>query len=429
MPPSSIHHDTRLPNGIRVVTAEMPHMASVAIGAWVGVGGRHEPAKLGGISHFIEHILFKGTRRRSAAAISRAVEGLGGYLNAFTDEEHTCFYARAAAGHWPVLLDVLADMLLNPRLGPDDIDKERDVILEEWSMYRDQPAELVHDLLNAAQFPRHPLGRPVIGSPATLRRIQRPQMKAFLASHYTAGATVIAAAGNLRHKELLAAVGKLAPHFRPGARQGFEPVPSKLHGPRVRLLSKAVEQTNIGLGLRTASRHDRRRHALRLLNAILGENMSSRLFQVVRETHGLTYNIQSSLTCWADVGDIVVSAGLDTRDLPKTLRLVVRELDRLMLRPPGMAELNRARDYVLGQFDLSLEGTESHMMWLGEHALGHESPASPGQVRESLAAVTPAEVRAAAAEFLGPRHRTMAIVSPRADDRGLAALLANPSAA
>jgi predicted Zn-dependent peptidase len=424
MPRRPIHHDTRLPNGIRVVTAEMPHMASVAVGAWVGVGGRHEPAALGGISHFIEHMLFKGTRRRSAAAISRAVEGIGGYLNAFTDEEHTCFYARAAAVHGPVLLDVLSDMLLNPRLDPEDIERERDVILEEWSMYRDQPAELVHDLLNAAQFPRHPLGRPVIGSPATLRRIGRPEMRAFLASHYTAGATVVAAAGNVRHEELVASVGRLARHFRPGARQGFAPVSPRLRGPRIRLLAKAVEQTNIGLGLRTASRHDPRRHALRLLNAILGENMSSRLFQVVRETHGLTYNIQSSLTCWADVGDIVVSAGLDTRDLGRTLRLVVGEIDRLISRPPGKAELNRARDYVLGQFDLALEGTESHMMWLGEHALGHESPASPAKVRETLAAVTPADVRGVAAEFLGPAHRTLAIVSPRSDTRGLAHLLA-----
>ena len=135
-------------------------MASAAIGLWVGVGGRHEPAALGGISHFIEHMVFKGTRRRTAAAISQAVEGIGGYLNAFTDEEHTCFYARAAAVHWPRLLDVLVDMLLHPRLDPADIDREREVILEEWSMYRDQPSELVHDLLNAAQFPRHPLGRP-----------------------------------------------------------------------------------------------------------------------------------------------------------------------------------------------------------------------------------------------------------------------------
>lgn len=418
-----MHHHSRLPNGTRIVTAEMPHMSSVAIGVWVGVGGRHEPASLGGISHFIEHMVFKGTRRRSASAISKAVEGLGGYLNAFTDEEHTCFYARAGAMHWPVLLDVLVDMLLHPRLDSSDIDREREVILEEWSMYRDQPSELVHDLLNATQFPRHPLGRPVIGSPATLRRIQRRDFEAYLRDHYTAGAIVIAAAGNVRHGEIVERATRLARHFRPGRRPDFTPYARKPEGPRVRLLSRPVEQTNLGLGLRTASRHDPRRHALRLLNTLLAENMSSRLFQVVREQHGLAYNIHSSLTSWADVGDIVISAGLDTRDLEKTLRLIVRELDRLMRRAPGKAELRRARDYVLGQFDLSLEGTENHMMWLGEQWLGHDLPDSPDKIRRGLAAVTPAEVRAAASDFLGPANRTLALVTPRKHDRGLARLL------
>ncbi|MEI6341757.1 MAG: pitrilysin family protein [Verrucomicrobiota bacterium] len=419
-----MHHHAQLPNGCRVVTAEMPHMASAAIGLWVGVGGRHEPAALGGISHFIEHMVFKGTRRRTAAAISQAVEGIGGYLNAFTDEEHTCFYARAAAVHWPRLLDVLVDMLLHPRLDPADIDREREVILEEWSMYRDQPSELVHDLLNAAQFPRHPLGRPVIGTPATLRRIQRPDFESYMRSHYTAGALVIAAAGNVRHDDVVQATSRLARRFRPGPRMGFHPFTRPAWGPRVRVLTRPTEQANIGLGLRAASRNDPRRHALRLLNAILAENMSSRLFQVVREQHGLTYNIHSALTCWADVGDIVISAGLDTRDLEKTLRLVVRELDRLMQRPPGKAELQRARDYVLGQFDLSLESTENHMMWLGEQWLGHDSLTPPGRIRDHIAAVTASQVRAAAVDFLGPRNRTLALVSTRSSDRGLGRILA-----
>ena len=419
-----MHHHTALPNGCHVVTAEMPHMASVAVGLWVGVGGRHEPSRLGGISHFIEHMVFKGTRRRTAAAISQAVEGIGGYLNAFTDEEHTCFYARAAAPHLPVLLDVLVDMLLHPRLDPADINRERDVILEEWSMYRDQPSELVHDLLNAAQFPRHPLGRPVIGTPASIRRIQRPDFESFMRSHYTAGAVVIAAAGNLRHEDLVRLVSRLARHFRPGPRMGFLPFSRPAAGPCVRLLTRPTEQTNIGLGLRAASRHDPRRHALRLLNAILAENMSSRLFQVVREQHGLTYNIQSALTCWADVGDIVISAGLDTRDLEKTLRLIAREFGRLQQRAPAKAELLRARDYVLGQFDLSLENTENHMMWLGEQWLGHEALPCPGRIRDQLAAVTPSEIRAAASDVLAPKNRTLALVSPRTSDRGLLSLVA-----
>ncbi len=418
-----MHHETLLPNGLRVVTAEMPHMASVAIGIWVGVGGRHEPARLNGISHFIEHLLFKGTKRRSAARISEAVEGIGGYLNAFTDEEHTCFYARAHGDRWPGLLDVLADMFLNSRLDPDEIRKERAVILEELAMYRDQPGELVHDLLNEAQFPEHPLGRPVIGTRASLRRLHRSDFISYLGSHYTTGATLIAAAGNIAHADLLRYVTELAPAFRSGSRPAFEPFDRPPAGPRVRLHTKATEQTHLGLGVRTASRHDPRRHALRLLNVVLGENMSSRLFQVIRETHGLTYNIQSSLSTWADTGDIVVSAGLDSSELERTLRLVIGEFDRLAARPPGLAEVRRARDYILGQFDLSLESTENHMMWLGEQWLNHDSFTPPVTIRDRIAAVTPAAIHRVARDFLTPPHRTLALVSPRDSDRGLARIL------
>jgi predicted Zn-dependent peptidase len=420
-----MYQQTLLPNGTRVVTAEMPHMASVAVGIWVGVGGRHEPARISGIAHFIEHLLFKGTQTRSAAQISEAVEGVGGYLNAFTDEEHTCFYARAHADRWPDLIDVLTDMFLESRFDPVDIAKERTVILEELSMYQDQPAELVHDLLNEIQFPRHPLGRPVIGSRATLRRMQRADFLSHLTSHYTAGATLVAAAGNLRHEDLLRTVRRRARFFRPGGKPNFEPMDQAPAGPLVRLHTKEVEQTNMGLGMRAASRHDPRRHALRVLNVILGENMSSRLFQVVREQHGLTYNVNSALTTWADTGDIVISAGLDSAELEKTLRLIVAELNRLIDHAPGGPELRRAKDYLLGQFDLGLESTENHMMWLGEQWLNHGSFTTPSEIRRNIAALSAAQVCRAARDFLGPERRSLALVSHRTSDRGLARILAD----
>jgi predicted Zn-dependent peptidase len=418
-----MYHQTLLPNGTRVVTAEMPHMASTAVGVWVGAGGRHESAKLSGISHFIEHMLFKGTRRRSAAEISQAVEGVGGYLNAFTDEEHTCFYARAHGSRWGDLLAVLTDMFTNSRLTPGDIVRERAVILEEIAMYRDQPAELVHDVLNQLQFPRHPLGRPVIGSPSTLRGLGRNELRTHLASHYTSGATLIAAAGNLRHEDFVRESTPLAAQFRPGQRPDFERFERSPAGPAVRLVVRDVEQANLGLGLRAVSRHDPRRHALRLLNVILGENMSSRLFQVVREDHGLTYNIQSSATTWADVGDLVVSAGLDPSEVEKTLVLVIRELDRLMKRAPGMAELSRAKDYVLGQFELSMESTENHMMWLGEQWLNHGEFVPPSTIRERITRVTAPEISALARTLFTPDRRSLAIVSPRKQFSGLNRIL------
>ncbi len=419
-----MYHQTLLPNGTRVVTAEMPHMASTAIGVWVGAGGRHEPAKLSGISHFIEHMLFKGTRRRTAAEISQAVEGVGGYLNAFTDEEHTCFYARAHGSRWVDLLEVLTDMFTNSRLTPGDIDRERAVILEEIAMYRDQPAELVHDVLNQLQFPRHALGRPVIGTPSTLRGLGRNELRAHLASHYTSGATLVAAAGNVRHEDFVRETAARAGQFRPGPRPDFERFERPPAGPTVRLVVRDVEQANLGLGLRAVSRHDPRRHALRLLNVILGENMSSRLFQVVREDHGLTYNIQSSATTWADVGDLVVSAGLDPSEVEKTLVLVIGELNRLMKRAPSTAELTRAKDYVLGQFELSMESTENHMMWLGEQWLNQGEFVPPAIIRDRITAVTGPEISAVARALFTADRRSLAIVSPRKQFSGLARILA-----
>lgn len=388
-------------------------MASVSVGVWVGAGGRHEPEPLGGISHFIEHLLFKGTQRRTAAQISQAVEGIGGYLNAFTDEEHTCFYARAQASRLSDLVDVLLDMFLESRLDPAEIRRERAVILEEMAMYRDQPAELMHDLLNEAQFPGHPLGRAVIGTPETLAGMRRAHFVDYLASHYVTDSTVIAAAGNLQHDELVGLVRRRLRQFRPGVRPGCQPPADRKPKPTVKSVRKTVEQANLGLGFRTCSRHDPRRFALRLLNVILGENMSSRLFQVVREEHGLTYNINSSLSFWGDCGDLVISAGLDPSEVERTVKLVVAELVRLTRSAPAKGEFDRARDYVLGQMDLQLENTEHHMMSLGEQWLAYGQLADPAEARQRISAVRPAELVPVARAFLTPERLAVAVVTPQ----------------
>lgn len=414
---------TTLPSGLRVVSARMPHLASVSLGIWVGTGGRYETARENGAAHFIEHLLFKGTRNRSAARISQDIEGIGGYLNAFTDEELTCFYSRAVASRLPDLLDVLLDMFLQSRFAPAEIAKEREVILEEQSMYLDQPAEHVHDLLNAAQFPRHPLGRPVIGTRASVRRLDRPALLGFLGRHYVAQRTVVAAAGDMEHRELLRLVQAREAEFAQGSPAGPEPAPKPLGEPALKLHSQDTEQTHLALGFRTASRVDPRRFALRLLNVLFGENMSSRLFQVVREDNGLAYNIQSSVSGWSDCGDLVVSAGLDDGQLEKALRLILREARRLTERPPGRKELDRARDYALGQADLGLEGSEQVMMWLGEQMLAQGRISPPSHIKERLATVTPAEIRSVARDFLHAGGVSLALVSPRKDLRGLPELL------
>jgi len=414
---------TPLEGGPTVITAAMPHRSSVSAGIWVSVGGRHEPASLGGISHFIEHMLFKGTRSTTAAQISEAIEGIGGYLNAFTDEEHTCFYARARGRDLPVLVDVLLDMCLDSRLAPAEIARERTVVEEEIAMYRDQPAEHVHDVLNALQFPGHPLGRAVIGSPKTVRSFRQRHLKAFLKGHYTAGATTIVATGDVDHGEL---VRLLEPHrrrFNPGSIPENEPAPPAGTSPRLRQVVRDTEQSHMSLGIRTCSRHDTSRFALRLLSVILGENMSSRLFQVVRERHGLTYSIQTTTSLWEDCGDLVVSAGMAPRELSRTLRLVRQEFDRIRRTAPDPAELERARDYLVGQHELHVESTEHHMMHLGEHWLGHGALPCFDTTQSHLLAVQPSDIRRAAEQFLDTRRMSLALVGPRADANALGRIL------
>jgi predicted Zn-dependent peptidase len=412
-----------LPNGLTVATAAMPHMTSVSLGLWVGVGGRYEPAEVNGVCHFIEHLLFKGTRRRSARRISQDVEGIGGYLNAFTSEEMTCYHSKARHDRFDELLDVLADMFLNSKFDPVEIDKERSVIKEEMAMYLDQPQHRVQELLNETLWPDQPLGRSLTGTEKTLDSLNRRRLLEYQRSNYVAGRTIIAAAGRLQHQTIVKAVAKLAGRFPRGPLAPFEPATSNQNRPNLRLFTKQTEQTQLALGIRVCSRHDPRRYALRLLNTILGENMSSRLFQVVREDRGLAYAIYSSLGFFEDAGSLTISAGLDLDNLSKTLKLVMRELSRLIQEPPGAVELRRARDYVIGQLDMSLESTDNQMMWLGENLIGHGKIVSPAAVKRRVSRVTAAEIRAVARDFFRPERLNLALVSPLKSARTLSGLL------
>ena len=418
-----MHQLTRLENGITVATAEMPHMASVSVGIWVAVGGRFEPAEISGVSHFIEHLLFKGTQKRSAREISQAVEGIGGYLNAFTSEESTCFYSKARHDRFDELLEVLTDMFLHSRFDLVDVDKERSVIKEELAMYRDQPQHHVHDLLNELMWPDQPLGRSLTGSEKTLDAIQRPSLLSFRNANYVAPGILVIAAGNLQHRKVVRAVRSISRRFPSGKRPTFLPARDGQQAPRVKLVTRKTEQTQLAIGLRTCSRHDERRFALRLLSTMLGENMSSRLFQSVREDHGLAYSIFSSNSYFDDVGGLVISAGLDPDKLPQAIKLILRELRRCVDDLPSVTELRRARDYTVGQMDLGLESTENQMMWLGEHLLGYGRMMEPAEMKRRLAAVRPAEIRAVAREFFRPERMSVALISPLKETSWLPRLL------
>ena len=411
---------SRLKNGVVVATAEMPHMASTSLGVWVSVGGRYEPAPANGMCHFIEHMLFKGTQKRTAREISAAVEGIGGYLNAFTGEESTCFYARASHEQFAHVLDVIMDMFLNSRFTAEDIEKERNVIKEEIAMYLDQPHQHVQELLNETMWPTHPLGRPLTGTAGTLDGFTRKRLIEYQQVNYNARTTLITAAGNVRHRDIVRAATGYARKFPEGKRPTFLPADTPQDRPRIKLFSKATAQMQIAMGFRLCSRHDGRRFALRVLNAILGDNMSSRLFQSLREDHGLAYSVHSSVHFLEDTGVLTISAGLDTESLAKALDLIRRELRRCTGTLPTIKELRQARDYLIGQLDLTLENTENHMMWLGDHLLGYGKVHSRDDIAKRVSAVTAAQVRAGAREFLKPERLSVAMVSPLKDDRVVA---------
>ena len=419
-------HECTLANGLRVITSAMPQVESVSIGVWVGVGGRHESRAMSGVSHFIEHLLFKGTGARSAREISAEIEGHGGYLNAFTQEENTCFYVRAGHDRFLPSLEVLADMYLNSLFDAREVERERGVIVEEIMMYRDQPHQVVQEVVAEALWKDHPLGRSVSGTPDTIGRMTREQIVSFKDGSYAPGNTVVAVAGRVDHDECVAAVERLFGAAEPGRKPRCRSVGRGVKQKRTSLISRDTEQNHLALGFRLFGRGDRRRYALKVLSTVLGGNMSSRLFQIVREKHGLAYSIHSSCHLFRDSGALVVSAGLDRKRAMKALALVARELVRLRDKPVGRRELRCAKDYLVGQLRLSLESTSNQMIWIGENLMSRGKFIPPDTTIEELEGVTAEQVQRVARAVIRRPRLSLAVVSTpfsAADRSGLRAAL------
>lgn len=406
---------TTLSNGARVITAPQPDAESVAVGIWVGVGGRHEPAALAGASHFIEHMLFKGTRRRSAQDISQAIEGRGGYLNAYTQEDATCYYARLPHECLADAMDVLVDMFREPRFAPADIERERGVIIEELRMGRDQPQQVVQEQMSEGLWRGHPLGRPLVGTERTLQRLTRADLEGYRRRHYQPRSTVFAVAGRTDHATVVELVRDDIARMPTGRSPAFRRVTASVPQSRTCLARRSVEQVHAAIGFRCFGRHDSRRFALRVLNSILGENMSSRLFQIVREKHGLAYAVQSAFQLFDDTGMLEISAGLDRARAPAALHVISREVARLRERSITRDELRRTRDYLQGQFRLGLEGTNSQMQWIGETLTNYGRLVKPEDVLAKLMAVTAEDVRQVAAQVCDARRLTLSLVVPQKD--------------
>ncbi len=349
-------------NGLCLLTESMPDVRSVSLGAWLKRGSRHEGDADAGIAHFTEHMLFKGTSTRTAEDIAQQVDSIGGQLDAFTAKECASYYIKVLDEHFPRAVDLISDLLLRPAFHAEDILREKKVILEEIKMVEDIPDDLVHELFTQSYWPDHPLGRSILGSPASVNDISRDSLRAFFDRAYVAGNLVIAAAGNLEHDAVRDVIGQAFADLPAGG----EPVEENPPTPRPSLLvkGKEIEQSHVCLGTHGYSQTHDDRFTSYLLNTVLGGSMSSRLFQNIREKRGLAYAVSSGLESYRDVGSLTIYAGCDAAAVPEVVDLVVAELRSLRNQAIPAAELQRAKDHLKGTLVLGLESTASRMSQL-----------------------------------------------------------------
>lgn len=412
---------TVLPGGLRVVTETVPTVRSVTLGIWAHVGSRDEAPELNGATHYLEHLLFKGTERRGTLDISAAFDAVGGEVNAFTTKEFTCYYARVLDADLPLAVDVVGDMLTGSLIDPAEVEAERGVILEEIAMTEDDPSDCVHDLFAHALLGDSPLGRPVLGTVETVNSLDRDRVLRFYHEHYDPPRLVVSAAGNLDHDTVVAQVrgaferaGALARTPRaapvgPRAAEHVAPLPGQ-----VELVDRGTEQAHLVLGMPGVSRNDERRWALGVLGTALGGGMSSRLFQEIRERRGLAYSTYSYTSAYADCGLFGVYAGCRPAQVCDVLKICRDELDQVARHGLPDDELRRAVGQLSGSTVLGLEDTGALMHRIGKSELCWGEQLSVDEMLRKIAAVTPEDVRAVAAEIL-TQQPTLAAVGPLTD--------------
>jgi len=410
MKPASQYTVTTLGNGVRVATAWMPHLRGTSVGVWAAVGGRHEKRGECGVAHFLEHLFFKGTASRSARELTAAVEGVGGYLNAYTTEDHTCYYAKADASHFSTVAEVLLEMYLDAQFPENEMEKEREVIREEILSLKDSPAQWAEDLLSESLWPSHPLGRPLTGSLESVEGITRGHLLAFRERHYTGRNTLFTVAGPVPHEEVLRVVRRSLERLPVGKK--FRPAAASGRLSEVRVAAEDTGQAHLAMGFHTCSRTDPGRFALRLLSVMLGENMSSRLFQTLRERFGYCYSTQSSAVAFEESGALCVYTDLDPAKLARAVAAIRRECGRFSARAPGRKELQMAARYAIGQTRLALDSSTQQSSWMAESLMALGRVVEPAEVERALLGVTGAEVHACAKKYLCFERAGAALVGP-----------------
>lgn len=400
----STYRKTILDNGIRIVTEEIPHVRSISIGTWIENGSRDETNQNNGISHFIEHMVFKGTIKRGLTEISRSIESVGGYLNAFTSKEHTCYYARVLDEYTELALDVVTDIAFHPTFPDKELEKERGVVIEELKNAEDDPDEIIHDYLDKQLFHGHPLGFPIIGTEENLRSFKRPQLVEFHRARYLPQNTVLAASGRLKHDDIVRMANKYLGNLPTvnGRAQEREKPRSSDTGRKD--YEKPIQQSHVCLGTIAFSVKSKYRYPLLVLNTLLGDGMSSRLFQSLREKRGLAYSVYSFANMMSDTGSFGVYVGTDTENIEASIELIWKELEKLKTREVPSAELKRTRAQLKGSMMLSLESIPNRMMRLGTSELYFRQLRSLDWIIQQIDAVDQEAIHSVANQLFIPER-------------------------
>ncbi|MFA6635916.1 MAG: pitrilysin family protein [Candidatus Omnitrophota bacterium] len=406
-----MHKLTVMENGLSVITSEMENMTSVSLGVWIGVGGRYESREKSGISHLVEHMLFKGTLSRSTKELKQAVEGVGGAFNGFTSDEATCYMVKVPKKHMELGLDVLSDMVLRAKFDPGDLAREKFVIYEEIKMYRDQPAEHVLELLAGLMWPGNALGRSLTGTVQSVDAASREDIINFREEYYHPGNISIVAAGNVGHKKLSACSEKLFCRYPRGNKNVLSPPEIKKDGPRFKFSRGNTKQAHIAMGFYCPVKTDKEKFAVNIMNIILGGNMSSRLFEHLREEQGLCYDISSVYKRYSDVGEVQIHAGVDNEKVVRSVVSIIKELGRISSGMVSRGELSRAKEYMKGQFLLAIEGTSNRMLWLGDRFVVHKRIPEVDAVLKKIDAVTRRDIKNAACGIFSRDFANLALIS------------------
>lgn len=418
-----MHYKTTMDNGLRLVTTSMPHTRSISLSFFVGVGSRYETEALAGVSHFIEHLCFKGTAKRpTSGEICSAIEGVGGILNAGTNRELTIYWAKTSKIHFPLALDVLTDIILNSKFDPAEIERERQVVIEEINMSKDSPSSLVNLLIDEILWPGHPLGRDIAGSKESMTAITRDSILGYLKRQYSPNNTVVSLAGNIKHQEAVDMVSQATAGWT-----NRQPRPEYLSykeqpNPRLLLEHKDTEQAHLCLALPGLSLFDPRRFALDLLNVILGEGMSSRLFIEIRDKRGLAYSIGSYVDHLLDSGAMTIYAGVEPKNLPVTIQAILEQL-ALLKEPIPEAELSKAKELTKGRMLLRMEDTRDVSGWMGGQEILTGRILTVDHVAGIVDAITGDDIMQLARELLVGEKLRLAVVGPVAKEEPLEELL------